>query len=382
LELEILRRGPRVFISYAFSNRDIKAFEASLRDRGCRPNVVEATTLLGRPSLSDAIRQLIQESDYVVPLVDEAAANSIWVQKEIQIAIELNVPIIPMLEPGVVPAGILQDIPCIVEGGFHDVVNRVLQDYTLLDFDPSYPAHILSERLEEYMRHGQQTLVDASLDLSHGMAAVVEALVGIGHPEITKQAYSFWYALQRDFAELERIVPVYREMLKILLDRYSEPEKESVNSWNAFTRLLIGRDLIEFALMFPHGLNTAWGMLRNGAAQMLAEWEAIREEDFTRHLWLWGIGNREFGLADWSKDHNSPLGEWLLATATLYDGTQRDIIVPDEPVIASGLRLGESPRLYLESWHWIDFILPQIANLGKTLRPDLGKNMLVELHQT
>jgi len=381
LVLEIPARGPRVFVSYSFSNVDVTAFEADLRTRGFRPTVVRATTLLGQPSLSGGIRQFIRDSDYVLPLVDAAASESAWVQEEIKIALEEKIPIVPVLDPGVEPRGPLRDIPCIVGGGVGAAADRILDDHTLLDFEPGYPAHISAAPLMDFMRAGRRPWVDSNSALSRSLKVVAESLMAVGHEQLIEQTRSQWWDLQKALDGLQSTLPVYRQFLKVLLVGYDDPEQRAVESFAALTRLIVGRHLIRFQSVRSPDEHPSWGELRDGARQMKAEWDAIDEKEQTAHLWLWGVGKRQFPLDEWSKDRESPLGNWLYATATLHDGQSFAIILPDEPVIASGLRLREPPARYLESWHWLDCILPQLADRPIVLRPDLGTKMLTGLRQ-
>jgi hypothetical protein len=379
---EIPRRGPRVFVSYAFRNPHIKAFEAGLIARGFQPTVVNDKTLLGQPSLSGAIQQLIRNSDYVLPLIDEAASRSTWVGEEISIALMLQVPIIPVLEHGVDPIAVLKDIPCLIGTTVDVVADRILADYALLNFDVTYPAHIQKECLIEYMGNRRRMFIDSDLRLSSGIAPVVSAVCELGHKEMSKQITEYWKDLQESITQLEKLLPHYGEILKTLLKEYKDRNSRAVDSWNAVTRLFIGHNLIRFATMYSPEWNPAWGELRGGAQKMLAEWEAVDEQDPAKRHWLWGIGRRQFQLEDWPKDDDSPLGKWILAMARFYDGEWRNIILPNEKNIDVGLRLREPPKRFLEPWHWIDYILPQIAyRCREKLRPELGTGMLVELQK-
>jgi hypothetical protein len=378
--VEIPRRGPKIFISYAFSNRNIAALEADLLHRGWRPTVVQATTLLGAPSLAAAIRALIEDSDYVVPLVDEAASRSAWVLEEIRIARELDVPLIPVLEQGVTLTGVFRDIPCVTaDMGLDAVADRIQRDYVPIDVDASYPAHMRSDCWVDYIRHDRPPLVDASLALSRRLAAVADALIGSGHEQMSRQTRRQWDRFNRRLVQFQAVLPAYRAVAWTLLGRYSEPEQSSLASWNALSRLFIGDSLVDFIETHPPERHAEWGELRQGAAAVVREWEAVREADPSIRLWLWAVGRRQLPVDRWSEDGDSPLGDWRLVTARLHDGTSHRLILPDQKVIASGLRLKEPPRRFLESWHWLDFVLPQLAYAGASLRADLGRDMLTEL---
>jgi hypothetical protein len=94
---------------------------------------------------------------------------------------------------------------------------------------------------------------------------------------------------------------------------------------------------------------------------------------------LWGIGSRAFPLEDWRKDRKSSLGSWLRVTAKFYTGERRQMLLPNTQVIASGVRLGEPPHLFLEDWDWTEFVLPQLAYHRVPLSVDVGTEMLVSI---
>src|SRR5271169_1412673 len=151
-EVEIPRRGPRVFVSYSFSNARVTEFRNALERQGFRPTLVDASTLLGATSLAGAISTLIQDTDYVIQLVDGAALKSAWVQRELELAVEHKVPVVPVLESGIEPSGRFADLPCVLGLDADHVVNRLLEDYVCLDFDPAYPAHFESQAAIQFMK--------------------------------------------------------------------------------------------------------------------------------------------------------------------------------------------------------------------------------------
>jgi hypothetical protein len=375
-ELEIISRGPRVFISYSFSNRRVAEFTQVLERRGFRPTVVHARTLLGAPSLTAAITGLIREADYVIPLVDAAASASEWVRKELEIALELAVPIIPVLDPGVDPAALFADVPCVLGMDAEVVAERLLEDYVCLDFDPAYPAQFTAAAAIQFMQTGKRGIVDLSRKLSSAVAQVAQELLAYQEKGISEQTLREWRRFQASLNTLETLAPKYRTVLGPFLERWSEPERASVKSWNALARLIVGTRMMPLIESRPPEDNEGWAQLRTGAALMHEEWLSVTEQDPLTHELLWGAGDRSTPLKDWDKVHTSALGRWFLVEAKLHTGERHTIILPDREVIASGMRLQEPPRLYLKSWDWLEFVLPQLAYHGATLSAELGPNMI------
>lgn len=375
-KLEIPPRGPRVFISYSFANPRVAAFRDSLQQRGFRPTVVEAATLLGSPSLTEAISGLIRGADCVIPLVDAAAATSNWVRKELELALAYRVPIIPVLEPGVDPAVLFADVPCVLGMDADAVARSLLQNYVCLNFDRDYPAHIEFGALVDVMRTAKPGILDLDQNLTKTIARVAGRLFAHEHAGLTEQTLRQWRDFQAAMDELDALVPAYRAALRPFLDGWGEPERASVASWNPLTRLILGTRLMRFVESWPPRDTTGWEDFSPGAARMLEEWTAVPEEDPLLHKLLWGVGQRVLPVKDWHEAKTSPLGSWLLVSADASTGERCTIILPDSEVIAGGLRLGEPPRVYLQSWDWLYFVLPQLAYHGVALSPELGPNLL------
>jgi len=215
--------------------------------------------------------------------------------------------------------------------------------------------------------------------LSFGAAHVVEDVLKYGPKELGAQALSQWRGLQAALDEICQVVASYRAVLRHFLKGWSEPERSAMKSWNALSRMIVGSELIPLIETWAPDSKEAWAELRSGAAQMHAEWIAVEDNDPTSRNFLWGIGTREFPLEEWHKDHTSPLGSWLRVEAEIYTGEKYMMILPDDEITASGIRLGEPPSLYLKPWDWLDFVLPQLAYRRVSLRADLGSNMLVAI---
>ena len=89
----------KVFISYAFDDRDImNILRKALRERGIDVYTAEHHLQLGR-SLSTKIQNAIEDSDVVIALVTKHASSP-SVNQEVGYAIRSHIPVIPMVEEG------------------------------------------------------------------------------------------------------------------------------------------------------------------------------------------------------------------------------------------------------------------------------------------
>jgi TIR domain len=381
-ELEERSRGPRVFVSYSFANPSIGNVKRELENLGFRPTIVDDTTLLGKESLTESIAALIREADYVVPVVDAHAVGSAWVHKEVELATEAGVPFIPLLEPRVEPTGVFEDVPSVLNMDIERLAKRLLKNYVLLEFDESYPAHVRLEALVRYMSGEQPGLVDPTRRLSSKLRPVFDALLGVDHEPLHGQMLRYWSHLQDAFDELQAIAPIYRTAIRPFLEGWGHGRDEIIGkTWNAVARLIVGRQLMLLIQTASPEFREEWGPLRPGATRMHDEWSAISESDPMAKCSLWGVGARTFPLQEWANDPQSPLGEWLLVDAEYSTGLRRKMIVPNRKVIASGVRLHEPPRRYLQSWEWLEFVLPQLATGGAPSELQTASEAIVALRE-
>jgi hypothetical protein len=256
--------GPRVFVSYSFSNAEATAFRDFLQESGFAVDFIEATTLLGELSLSAALIERIRAADYVVPLVDHAAIGSQYVRLEIETALGAGVPVIPVLAPGSEPAGILADIPCLTRGTPAAVRDAILRRMSPLVFAPSAPMHLTPESLQVLMTTGAPPFVDADQLLMRNIRQVIAAIIATGHDGAIAQAVRMWRGLHDGLQELQDIALAYRNALEPLLKGWNEPAEGYRRSWDALTALLVGRHLNRLAWMFEPARNDSWGGLRDG----------------------------------------------------------------------------------------------------------------------
>jgi len=99
----------KIFITH--SEKDIelaRKLKESLKD-DCEIYIAADDIQPGR-SLPDKIVTNIKSSNYLIGLITRDAVSSQWVQQEIGIAKANNIPIIPLVEPGVKIKGVLEGI--------------------------------------------------------------------------------------------------------------------------------------------------------------------------------------------------------------------------------------------------------------------------------
>lgn len=364
--------GPRVFISYSFSNAGAPAFRDFLLESGFTVEFIEATTLLGEQSLSATLIDRIRAADYVVPLIDRAAAASRYVRLEIETAQGAGVPVIPVLAAGVEPAGILADIPCLTLGTPAAVRDAILRRMSPLVFTPSVPMHLTPGSLQILMTSGAPPFVDADQLLLRNTRHVVAAIAATDHDGAISQSATMWRGLYDGLRELGAIALPYRAALEPLLNGWREPAEAYGRSWDALTTLLVGRHLNRLARMFEPARNEAWGSIRDGMTRARQEIALIDEKD---ELWrdtLWAIGRKAHPSDAWAHDHMSPLGHWVRCRATLWNGTTEAMLLPDSKALGVSLRLRENPAHYLESWDLLWYVLPQLADRAPGALPPPG----------
>ena len=371
--------GPRVFVSYSFSNAGATAFRDCLLDAGFAVEFIEATTLLGEQSLSTALIERIRAADYIVPLIDRAAAGSRYVQLEIETARSAGIPVIPVLTDDVEPAGILADIPCLTGGTPAGVRDAVVQRMSPLVFAASEPMHLTDASMQILMTTGAAPFVDADQLLLRSAREVLAAIEDTGHQDAIAQSVGMWRGLYDGLQELRDVALPYRAALEPLLARWREPDKGYARSWNALTALLVGRHLNRLAWMFGPEHNDSWGDIRDGMIRARREIELIDETD---ELWrdtLWAIGSREHPPEEWATDPFSPLGHWVRCRATVWNGTTQSILLPDTKPLGVSLRLREDPAHYLQDWEVMWYVLPQLVDRAPEALPPPGVFPLTRL---
>lgn len=108
-------------------------------------------------SVTEKIKGAIQSSDFVVVLLTKAGASSSYVNQEIAIAETLAKPIIPLLEEGVAPPGIIgeRDQIRFSRGSFRAAFGRVT-DYVRKNFPApeekvEAPAPAVSDKTDDLL---------------------------------------------------------------------------------------------------------------------------------------------------------------------------------------------------------------------------------------
>jgi TIR domain len=359
------RLGPRVFISYSFSNPAAKGYRDRLDEDGFAVELIEGDALLGEPSLAGALVARIEAADFVVPLVDAAAAASRYVRLEIEAAQRARVPVIPVLFPGVEPSGPLADVPCMVGADSTRLRDALRDRLAGLDFDTAAPAQLLDPAVDGLMRRGARAFVDPGRRLFKGMENVFDAIAATGHDGATAQARRILSALDRALRKLQEMALPYRAALLPHLEGWQEPNEPWRRSWSALTSLVVGRPLVELATMFPPGRNDAWGAWRDGMVTTMRQWAAIDEENPSWRPALWAIGRKTLPIDDWTKDKQSPCGDWRCCRARLHDGQSVSLLLPDSRSLEVSMKWNEPPERFLESWDWLYFVLPMPFDLHR-----------------
>lgn len=142
--------------------------------------LVDNRSLLGEPSLTQALHNLICDAELIVPVLDAKANRPEWVKKELAIAKDLNCVVIPVVQDEESLPELVKDIPYLSDEDLDEVLPAALRRYALLPMDPSNPCQFAGAPLREYLESTTdcvRQIVDsnnATGRLADGLAQAVE----------------------------------------------------------------------------------------------------------------------------------------------------------------------------------------------------------------
>ncbi len=366
-------RGPTVFISYSFGNNLALNLGNQLSAEGFQVTLVDDKTLLGKSSLKEALDALIRASEYVVPLLDTKANESQWVLEEISSAKQHGVTLIPIVLDHRNLAEPVKDIPYVTADNLHFLPELLLRDYLLLPLDAETPVHFASDPLKDYMERDppwRRTLLDTD-DLSGSLAERLDATVVAA----TKEQPELESTIRRHASHLQRLsgyldilaelMPLYRVTLLNTLQDYGRQKSErSLASWHSVTALLIGRELVHIARTLPPELfPDYWGLFAPGMAEVQKEWQEKTSSLESESDVIWAM--------ECEKRHQTP-SSWVVVEFKSSRGWPLRSVIPDSPSTQMGIRLGEPPSRFLESYEWADYCVPQLFCQAIMLREKRG----------
>lgn len=135
-----------IFISHCMADEDapiVRALEERLRGRGIEPYLAERDPQPGEP-LSSKVLQRIKDSDLVAVFWTRGGASSAWVNQELGVALSEGKRVVPIIERGVSPRGMLEGL------------ERV-------EFDRAAPEKALGS-LESFMARHREAKLQAEVD--------------------------------------------------------------------------------------------------------------------------------------------------------------------------------------------------------------------------
>jgi hypothetical protein len=100
----------RVFISHRTNKGDailLRAIMKGCREAGLAPYLAERE--FSPTSVTEKLRSAIRDCDFLVALLTEGGAVSVWVNQELAIGNEMGKTIIPLLEAGTDPPGFIRE---------------------------------------------------------------------------------------------------------------------------------------------------------------------------------------------------------------------------------------------------------------------------------
>jgi len=352
--------GPKTFITYSFGNTLASHLTERLSTEGFQVTMVDDRSLVGTPSLSSALEDLIQDAEVVVPVLDAKANESEWVRFEITIAKRSNLVIVPVVQDAASLPDIVRDIPYVTERNLDALSASVLKDFALLRLDPKGPFHIESDCLRAYLAsdHPYRRVILDSDDFTgelldgvyDNVVLATEKQPGL-RSAIELQVREALNTCIRYIDRAQQFLPRLRGAIASTLNRYgTNLIDRSIGPWQRTVRLIAGIELLEVAqVLLPQFHPAYWGEGAVAIGQALQERETCIYKG-RPDAKMWALRYR---------GDEAPSG-WLDVYLIPGDGLDFRGIIPKTEYVSLAVGCGERPETFLDPWHWADFGIPQL----------------------
>ncbi len=181
------RSNPSLFLSYSSEDRP---FAEELRDRLARYIEVflDAKSIPGGTEWEHEIEKAIRDCTIFVPIVSEASNNSRWVARETLLALQIGVPILPLLFSDSLPLRIVDrqfvDFRDRFESGLSDLLLTLSDHVGPLRSSPEFIDRLIARAIRARLKGDMR---EAN--------ALVEQFVG-NDCELASSGYTFWRKLE------------------------------------------------------------------------------------------------------------------------------------------------------------------------------------------
>lgn len=373
--------GPRIFISYSFSDRVLAdTLSNHLAQLGFQVRQEDETSLLGQ-NLRVVLPQRIADSEVVIPLLTTTSNKSDWVRQEIDWALEQkkkrsNLLILPVVFDNTELYAPIRDWVYInaISSGLTDalleLISRTclrtvqclpLRDDEIFTFEPTCVREILVSD-DPY---GKRVIVDSDGTI----LSLVDEIIEAARPSKSNLSAAFMdQAKQRR----ERIIqllscadvifPKMVEELKVCFSEYGTLYPEcAVDAVDRFSRQALGLELLKLRqLVLPRDspiLAFLQPQLDGAASFIEREQQKVPNHSVPAEM-AWVLGRR-------SLDNSH---DWIGIGFAPKENKQGVTLYFPKTGIGSDwnfiLKLGDQPNASINLYDWADFCIPQLAVRG------------------
>ena len=246
------RSTPGIFLSHSHADKPFaRKLAKDLKDAGARVWIDEAELQIG-DSLIEKIREGIDSMDYLAVILSPASVHSRWVQKEVDIAMNLEIQgkgitVLPLMYqycemPGFLVGKFYGDFTC--SNTYEAALRQVLQRIGLLHVQPLPPINTPLPSFQELSSDARLLLLQAAMDETQTISTHVEV----------NQSVTVLYSLKT--GNLERVIDEDDERrrwaiaLELLSERGFIKHVASRPSYRAYQLTPAGWEVAEFARQF------------------------------------------------------------------------------------------------------------------------------------
>lgn len=372
-------KGPRVFISYSFSDKVIaKEVFTFLFSQGIQVRKEDESSLTGK-NLKKILPDLIGESEVFLPILTQTSNSSMWIQKEIDWALELsNREGFPLILPLVIEKSNLYEpirdwayVDASISGISKDILALILKNcmstIELLPLSKEAIFTLERSRVEYLLVKGftgkRRVIVDSDGIVSTIFNDVLKSARKSSDPNIEffiRQEESHYRKVLRKFDLIDMIIPKLFNELRFHFQEYStEFLYRAIEAVNRFVKLEIGSEILKLKdMVSPNESQLLSSFLQQieTADQMIQEGKVKNPNHGGFGIIYWALGSHPMNKSQ----------EWI--RIALDSKEEKEGLITYFPKSGIGsdwqiiLQIGGSPEPYIYNWDWAEFVLPQIAS--------------------
>lgn len=367
--------GPRTFISYSFSDREIAdRLNFYLSEHGFQVHMEDETSLLGQ-NLTESLPLRIGDCEVFIPLLTKMANDSTWMRKEFDWALahqgmhpyRLILPVVfdrdylyqPLHDWAYVDAtssGLTQDLLALIAHVSLQTVELLpLSEGDIFQFEQENVEMILNDAPGK----GKRIIVDSDGVLLTLMHEILDFAAHANHPSFLAQEQEHERQIKALWPAMDQVIPRLVAELQFAFKNWGRNFPCcAMEAMSRFSKLTIGRHLLKCAQLLPPDQSTILTVM----ADRIANAQKIVENAQAQNPGDWDLARMCWALGVYSASGTDRL-EWIgLATEknklgmTLAFPVKR--IGPDWQLL---LQMEAAPLSYILPEDWANYCIPQIA---------------------